>query len=108
MILTLALLSASLFGVSIVLGIMLFRASRRLIEFDDLFVMLVDEIDVNVRHFEKISKMPIMSNVPEVMQAHHNMMIMNARLIEYVIRIHEIMNKPLPKKEISSHPPVVR
>jgi len=80
--------------VIVALTFLLVRASRRLIQFDELFEMLMDDIDVNVRHLEKTKDLPAFENVPELIDNIHmhikNMDIISRRLREFSLRIGEI------------------
>lgn len=71
------------------LGWLLMRASRRLLEFDELFAFFTDDIDVNVRFFDRLMSTPLLMNSPEIVEAHKNMGIINKRLKEYVLRMGE-------------------
>lgn len=79
--------------VVIVQAVLLFRAGRRLLQFDELFEILVDDIDVNIRHLEKTKELPVFENVPELIENVHthmkNMDIISRRLREFSLRIGE-------------------
>lgn len=101
-------LTISLFIVIVAaLGYLLYRVCRKLLQFDSLFQLLAHDINVNLEHFEKISKSAIMSDVSEVKDAHRNMMIMKGRLEEYVVRMGEIANRKLTRRFVHKNPPVV-
>lgn len=102
--------------VNFVLLYVLFRFSRRLLQFDDLFEMLAFDIDTNVKYFQKLLATPLFDNSQEVRTANKNMGIISARLEEFAARIDEISNKepnkepkPVPKpiQRESENPPVV-
>jgi hypothetical protein len=93
---------------NIFLGIISFRFSRRLLQFDDLFERLVDDVDVNIRYFEKLLTTPLFENNEEVRVANKNMGIISMRLEEFVTRMEELTNRKLRRKpEVSPNPPVV-
>jgi hypothetical protein len=73
-----------------VLGFYLYRTVTRLIAYDDLFQLLADDVQTNLRQFEKMQSGVMMSNEPEVMEAHKNMMIMAKRLNEFINRMEEL------------------
>lgn len=69
---------------------LLARASKRLLQFDDLFQLLSHDMDVNIRYLTNLLKTPVFSNSPEVEQANKNMGIINQRLHEYTVRFEEL------------------
>lgn len=95
---------------NVVLGFVCVRFARRLFQFDDLFGLLSDDIDVNARYLEKLTNTPLLENSPEIISAHNNMKIVSQRLDEFVLRMEEITGRNLRKKdgrEASKNPPVV-
>jgi len=100
-----------LFCLSLVLNIalvyLLIRAAWKLVQFDDLFTYLVDDIDINIRYFDKLIQSPTLIDSPEIKEAQRNMSIMSKRLAEYVLRMEELLNKKLVKRRTSPNPPVV-
>jgi len=100
-----------LLGLSLIVnGVLVFtsaRLARRLFEFDDLFDMLTNDIDVNARYLEKLTSTDLFDNSPEVQKAHHNMKIVSQRLDEFVIRMEEMSGKKYRKPEVNANPPVV-
>lgn len=64
----------------------------RLMEFDDLFEMLVDDITVNVKYFDKLLATPLFTASEEVRTANRNMLIMRNRLAEFMKLIGETTN----------------
>jgi hypothetical protein len=89
----------------VVLAITLLRAAKRLLEFDEFFSMLVDDIDLNIDYLSKLSSTPTFSDAPEVVDAHKKMRIISKRLDEFVLRMEELARKEIRKKRIN--PPVV-
>jgi hypothetical protein len=80
---------------------LLIRAVRRMLEFDVLFQLMVDDLDTNIRYFAKLADTPMVSDTDEVQQAAKNMRIMGLRLNEFLIRSGEISNRRVeldPKK----------
>ena len=89
----LVIIAAVLFFLtSIVLGSLLWRASRRLIEFDDLFALMVHEMETNAKFLDGFADRPVLSNSPEIIDATRGMRIMRDRLKEYVTRVGEVRN----------------
>lgn len=85
----------------------LLRLTKRLLDFDDLFEMLLFDVEVNTRYFEKLFKMDVFVNSPEIVEAQKNMIIIKQRLDEFQLRIEETINKKkLPKQKVSNNPPV--
>jgi hypothetical protein len=86
--------------ITIVLVVLLVRASQRLLAFDELFQLLADDVETNLKHFNRMNHMTIMSGEPEVVESHKNMMIMGKRLNEFIKRMEELtglnMRKPPP------------
>lgn len=97
--------------VNAVTSYLIVRASRRLLEFDELFELLADDIGTNLRYFEKLKTTPLISDTQEVQNAHKNMVVMGERLEEFVKRIEEqtgrsLLRKPPPRRE-NNRPVVV-
>ena len=90
--------------ISIVAFIM---ASVRLIRFDELFGLLVEEIDTNVNYLNKLLLTPVFSNSPEIIGANRNMGLMRARLDEYVRQMEYLTGRELRKRKEVPRPPVV-
>ena len=88
-------------SVNVVAALLLRKATSRLLQFDELYEMLLDDMDTNVKHFEELRQKPLLSNAQEVIQAHKNMMLMRERLDEFVIRINEMSGKKVVDKENS-------
>lgn len=86
---------------------LLYRASKRLIQFDDLFELFVHDIETNVKYFHKLATTPVLGNVPEIIDAANNMKIIRDRLAEYIFRMEELSNRKLRKSEPKPNPPVV-
>lgn len=103
-ILILLALSLVLTGVE---GFFLWKASKRLFEFDDLYELLVHDLDTNIKHFNKLVNTPLLSDAPEILEAQKNMRIMRDRLNEYVLRMEELTRRKLRKEAAKPNPPVV-
>lgn len=86
-----------LLGVSIVLNIGLVllvqRLSKRLLEFDDLFELLEDDVATNIAYFTKLLHTPLLNNSPEVISMQKNVEIIAKRLQEFALRMNETTNK---------------
>lgn len=74
---------------NVALGFYLFRASKRLLEFDELFSLFVHDIETNVKYFGKLLQKPLFSATPEIVEANRNMSIIATRLNEYANRFTE-------------------
>jgi len=79
--------------ISIVLGLLLFVATKKLILFDDIFDVIVDDVDINFSYLDELIKTPLFENSPEVLTAHKNMEIIHKRLDEIVMRVEEMTGK---------------
>lgn len=75
------------------LGLIVARASRRLLDFDDLFSLLLHEIDTNAKFFDGFIDRPVLSNSPEIVEATRGMRNIRDRLKEFVTRIGEVRNE---------------
>lgn len=73
-----------------VLGFLLYRGARRLLQYDRVFQFISGDIQTNLLQFYRMSKSPMMSNEPEVQKAHHNMMVMGTRLNEILNQMEEV------------------
>ena len=86
----------------------LYRALKKLFQFDRLFELLSHDIDTNLKYFAKLSSLALFSNSQEVQSAHHNMRIMAVRLNEYLEQMETLSNKTLKiVEEKLQNPPVV-
>jgi hypothetical protein len=85
-------------GMNVLCGSLLVKASRKLIQFDDLVNYLVDDMETNIDYFDKLSSTPTLSNAPEIQAANKNMTIMSARLDEYLNRFEELTGSQIRKK----------
>jgi hypothetical protein len=86
----LIVLSSLLAVLAIALMVFLLRATRRLVQYDDVFQMLVDDIETNLQQFYKMSQSSLLGNDAEIVQAHRNMMIMRDRLDEFLREMEEV------------------
>lgn len=86
-----------LLGVSVVLNvgfiILSIRFSRRLLEFDDLFGLLEDDVATNIAYFTKLLATPLLNNSPEVISMQKNVEVIAKRLQEFSLRMNETTNK---------------
>lgn len=102
MVLIVALVLVSLLAVT--LGFILFRISKRLLEFDDIFGLLVDDIDLNVAYLNKLNTTPVFQNSQEVVEAIKKMRVIQVRLDEYVKRMEEQTGRKFLRR--TDKPPV--
>lgn len=86
-------------ALNVVFALLLKRAVLRLLQFDKIFEMFVEDIRVNVDFFEKLAQTPLLSNSPEVAKAHQNMQIIRKRLDEYARRMLEEARKDVPSEK---------
>ncbi len=70
-------------------GFLAARYMQRLLDYDELFQLIQDEIDTNIQNFDKLKNTPLLSNAPEIVHASKLMNTMRERLYEYVMRIEE-------------------
>lgn len=83
-----------------VTGRLLFVATKRLLEFDDMVNYFVDDVETNIRYFDKLTNTPLFSDAPELIEATKNMMFMSSRLDEYMNRFEELTGKNIRKKTV--------
>lgn len=74
---------------NIVLGLFIFFVLRFLRTAEELLAMLYDDVETNVKYFDKLLTTPLFDNSQEVKIANRNMSIMRKRLQEYAFRIEE-------------------
>lgn len=86
------LFAVSLF-VNAVFVILLVRAVRKLLQMDELLSLLIDDVAVNTKYFDKLLTTPTFENSPEVQQAHKNMKIISDRMDEFSLRMQELAGK---------------
>jgi hypothetical protein len=77
---------------------LLVKASKKLLQFDELTNYLVDDMETNVKYFDELTTTPVLTNVPELQDAHKNMTVMSARLQEFLSRFEELTGTVLRKK----------
>lgn len=91
-----------LLGISAILNIgltvLLVRASKKLLQFDDVFVLLGDDVAANIKFFEKLVNTPILQNTPEIVDAQKHMKIIRNRLGEFALRLQEAAHRTPPKE----------
>ena len=80
------------------LGYLLIRASKRLLQFDEIFEVLVDDVQTNITYLNKLTNTPILQNSPEILDAQKNMHIIRKRLDEIVLRMEETARRELRKE----------
>ena len=84
---------------------LLVKASKKLLQFDDLVNYLVDDVETNMSYFDKLTNTPVLSNAPEIMDANKNMATMSARLDEYLNRFEELTGTKV-RKTTTPKPPI--
>lgn len=75
--------------VNVGLGYAVFRVSRRLLQFDELFSLFTHDIETNVKYLANVLSKPLFTNTPEVVELNRNMGIIAKRLNEYANRFAE-------------------
>ena len=76
-----------------VLGFLVYRLSKKLLEFDTLFDMLQLDVADNVAYFTKLLQTPLLNNSPEVIAMQKNIDVIGRRLQEFALRMDETTNK---------------
>lgn len=83
----------------------LWMASKKLLQFDDLVNYLVDDVEANIGYFDKLTTTPLLMDSPEIRDANKNMVVMSARLDEYLNRFEELTGTKV-RKVTTPKPPV--
>ena len=92
--------------VNLVMLLLLVRASKSLLAFDDLVNYLADDLETNVQYFDKLTNTPVLSNAPEIIDANRNMSIMSKRLDEFLTRFEELTGKKVRVKTSPKQAPL--
>lgn len=85
----------------------IFRLSKKLLQFDELFDLLSEDIDTNIKYFKKLLSTPLFEASQEVRTANKNMEVMSLRLEEFSLRFDELSNREKSIKQESPNPPKV-
>ena len=101
-VLSLLLLLSVLLNIGVIY--LITRASKRLLQFDELVGYLVDDIEANIIYFDKLTSTPIMEHVQEVGDANRNMHTMSLRFNEFIERFCELTGKNVRKATVSKSP----
>ena len=83
--------------VNAVLGFLLQRFVRRVLQYDDLYQYLIDDVETNLVQFDRMRKSSLLSDDDQVRSAHKNMMTMAMRMDEFANKMEEIVGKKLRK-----------
>jgi hypothetical protein len=76
---------------------LLIRFVKRLMQFDDLYQYLIDDIEINLNQFSRIRSSSLLCDDDEVRSAHKNMVVMSMRLDEFTSRMEEVTGQKLRK-----------
>lgn len=95
--------------VNLGLAYVIYTLINRLLQFDELFELLSDDVEVNVKFFQKLLSTPLFEASNEIIIANNNMAIISQRLNEFVLRMEELTNRKLKSepKENPNPPKVV-
>jgi len=77
--------------------IMLRHMVMRLAQYDELYQLMIDDIETNLKQFERMKSMSVLSDDDEIKSAHRNMMLMAARLDEFISQMEDISGQKLRK-----------
>lgn len=78
-----------------------YRFYRKAVVYDEVFQYLADDIYINLRQFAKMMTSNVMSNEPEIVDAHQKMTVMAKRLNEILTRMEEasgLQLRPAPRQ----------
>lgn len=76
-----------------VLVFLLIRATKRLLQYDEVFQYMAGDIQTNLHQFYRMSKSSILGGEPEIVMAHKNMVVMAQRLNEILTQMEEVTGK---------------
>lgn len=85
------------FIVNIALAFFLRTYITRLFQYDDLYQILIDDVEANLKQFDRMRKSSFLSDDDEVQKAHKSMMFMASRMDEFANQMEEIGGKKLRK-----------
>lgn len=91
-------------AVNVIAGFFLLRFIKKLLQFDELFELLADEININIGFYEKLLQKPLFMASPEIEEAHHGMNLIMVRFKEFVAQMSELRGKDLSQKRLPSAP----
>jgi hypothetical protein len=90
-----------------VLAFLLIRATKRLLQYDEVFQYMAGDIQTNLGQFYRMSKSSVTGGEPEIVQAHKNMMVMAQRLNEILNQMEEVTGKRFRPESLGPPPQVV-
>ena len=93
-----------LFGLAL---FVIWRFYKKLVTYDTVFTFLSDDILANLRQFAKIRKSGVLSDEPDVREAHRLMSIMNTRMEEILRRMMEATGLDLTPPPPPPRPKVI-
>lgn len=91
----LIILCTLLLPLCVFLSFVAVRFSKRLLQFDEMFSYLNDDVNSNLKHLEETLAKPLFLDTPEVVEMNRKFSIMKKRMEEYALRISE--NRGLKK-----------
>ncbi len=77
----------------------LVRFSKRLMQYDDLFDIVGQDLNMNMDYLNDMLNKNIMTNAPEILTFDRNLRYMKERMVEVVNAINEQREPRLPKME---------
>jgi hypothetical protein len=92
---------------NVALGVFGARLVKRCFQFEDVFQFLVDDIEINLKQFNRMAHSMVLGNDAEIRAAHKNMMVMNQRLSEILTRMEEAGGRPLRSLPPRPRPQIV-
>lgn len=84
-----------------------YRFYKKAVVYDEVFQFLADDVYTNLNQFNKMSKMNVLMEEPEVQQAHKNMKIMSTRLEEILRRMEQATGLRLRPPPAPPRPKVI-
>jgi hypothetical protein len=92
-------------------GYVIYKFAKRLLQFDQLVEHMLNDFDSNITFLGKLLETPVLEHSEEIIDAHHGMAVMQARLMEIVQQMAELtgtvekIREKIAKRR--ANPPVV-
>lgn len=75
------------------LSYLFYKASVRLLQFDTLFEAIQEDLEMNLEFVNKAFGKDLLSNEPEVMTFHKNMLATRERMVFYIEQLRKVTNR---------------
>lgn len=85
--------------INILLALFLSTASSRLLQFDNLFQKVLDDVDVFEEYLAELEKKSSFSQSPDVIKLNHGISSMRDRFNSYILTFKSMSLTPKPKSK---------